>query len=174
MFDDRSGSSTELSSTESLRPEAERVDEFEELDTAITDARAARDRHRAEVKRRHDAEVDFHRRFREWAETIAAPTLEAVADHVRSAYEYSSLHVHHPDQGAGNRESVELNVDLMGKYIQLTFRALVPELAVGVSENRGGDVAEPLDSLTADEVRRRAIGLVIQAISNVGQPQAEA
>jgi hypothetical protein len=150
------------------------VDEFEELDTAIADARSARDRHRAEVTRRHDAEVDFERRFRDWAETIAAPTLEAVAEHVRGLYEYSSVHIHRPDRGAGHRESVDLNVSLMNKYVQLTFRALLPELAVGVSKNHGVEVAEPLESLTAEKIRHDAIELIMQAISDARQAEEQA
>ena len=149
------------------------MSEFEELDAAIADARVARDRHRAEATRRRAAGAAFHQRFREWAETVGAPTLEEVADHVRARYEYASVHVHHPDQGAGHRESVDLNVSLMGKYVQLSFRA-VPELAVGVSENHGVETTEPLESLTANTIRRRAIDLVTRAVAKAGQSGEEA
>jgi len=143
--------------------------EFDELDAAMADTRAARERLRHEALDRHAATVDFHRRFREWAESTAAPVLEGVADHVRSLYQYSSMHVHHPDRGAGGRESVALNVSLLGQYVELTFRALVPQLAVGVSENHGAETTEALETLTADVIRHRAIRLITQAVAKAGQ-----
>jgi hypothetical protein len=142
--------------------------EFDELDASMAKARAVRDRHHAEELKRQEEVADFHRRFRAWAEDVAAPTLDAVADHVKGLYEYTSTHVHHPDHGAGGRESVDLNIQMMGEYIQLTFRALGPESEVGISENHGAETTALLATLTAEEIRRRAIHLVTEAIIKAG------
>jgi hypothetical protein len=143
--------------------------DFEELDAAMTATQAARAHHRADESAITAAHATFRGRFRDWAENVAAPTLEAVADHARGLHEDCATHVHHPDRGAGHRESVDLNVRLMGEYVQLTFRPRADESLVGISENHGDETTERLEDLGEDQVRRRAVTLVTQAIVRAGQ-----